>query len=124
MHTLATEEQIHRAVVAHLEARAVPGLVWFHPANGELRRKGVGGRLKALGVRTGVADLILLHTGTAYALELKRKGGRVQASQRDFLHRFAKAGGTTAVAYGVDDAVQALEGWGLLRTGARMKNPR
>jgi hypothetical protein len=31
------EQIVHRAVVAHLKARAVPGLVFLHPANGGAR---------------------------------------------------------------------------------------
>lgn len=111
----ASEETIHRAVVAHLNLRGVAGLVFFHPANGELRRKATGGRLKALGVRAGVADLVLLHRGIAYALEIKRAGGRVQESQDDFLDRWVMAGGRAAVCYGLDEALAQLSRWELIK---------
>ena len=41
------EEIIHRAVVAHLRARCMPGVVWFHPGNGGYRTKAeAAGRLE------------------------------------------------------------------------------
>jgi hypothetical protein len=36
------EQLIHITVVKHLEARAIKGLYWFHPANGGYRTKPEG----------------------------------------------------------------------------------
>ena len=52
------ETDIHRAVVQHLDARAVRGAVFFHPANGGWRRHVEAARFVGLGVKPGVADLI------------------------------------------------------------------
>jgi hypothetical protein len=47
------EAQIQRAVIQHLKARAVPGLVYFHVPNGGSRGKIEAAKFKAMGVRAG-----------------------------------------------------------------------
>lgn len=108
------EQQIHKAVIAHLKQRGAPGLVWFHPPNGGSRRPKEAAILKGLGVRPGVSDLILLHKGHAYALELKAPGGRVSKAQDEFIMDWNGAGGLAFVADDIDRALRILEGWGLL----------
>lgn len=110
-----TEEAIHRAVVAHVAVRVRPGVVYWHTPNGEARGAGIGGKLKALGTRAGMPDLMLLCCGRLYALELKRDGGRLTDHQRRTLSDLEAAGAVTAVAYGLDDALGRLTSWGLLR---------
>jgi hypothetical protein len=62
--------------------------------------------------------LILVHRSCIYALELKAEGGRVSDAQREFLADMERAGGNTALAYGLDAALAVLEAWGLLRGSA------
>jgi len=108
------ELQIHAAVVAHLRLRAKPDVLWLHCPNGERREKITGAKLKRLGVLPGASDLLLWHNGHAFALELKRPGGRLSESQLEFLARFNDAGGHCAVAEGIDRALAVLESWNLL----------
>ena len=110
-----SEEAIHRAVGAHLAMRARPGVVYAHVPNGEARARGLGGKLKALGTRAGMPDLIACHAGRFYGLELKREGGRLTDTQRKTLDDLEAAGACVAVAYGLDDALGRLSSWGLLR---------
>lgn len=111
-----TEEAIHRALVQHLARRAAPGVVWWHTPNGDIRHKGAAGRLKALGTKAGMPDLLLLRDGQLYALEIKREtGGRLSDVQRQRLGELAAAGALTVEARGLDAAVGALKGWGLIR---------
>ena len=79
------EQTVHRTIVQHLRARAMPGCVWFHPPSGGWRSPVEAAIFKSLGVRVGVADLILLHDGQFFALELKAPGGRLTESQAAFL---------------------------------------
>jgi hypothetical protein len=110
-----TEFQVHTAVAEHLRLRAAPGVLWLHCPNGERRDARTGAKLKYMGLLAGAADLLLWHRGASFALELKRPGGRLSDAQREFAARFADAGGHTAVAEGVDEAIAVLEGWQLLR---------
>ena len=109
------EQQIHRAVVQHLRARAVPGVVWWHSPNGGWRAATEAKIFKSLGVKPGLADLVFLHDGQFFALELKAPGGRLTESQAAFLDDVEAAGGIVACAEGLDAALRKLERWGLLR---------
>src|SRR5690349_5877207 len=113
------EAQIHKAVVQHLKLRGVPGLLFWHtPNSSKLGGKRTKNRIpiealinKGLGVRAGVSDLLLLHQGTLYALELKAPGGRPTASQLAFIADVQKAGGHGVVAEDLDRALYCLEHW-------------
>jgi hypothetical protein len=109
------EQAIQRAVVQHLQARAAPQTYWFHVPNGGSRRPIEGAMLKALGVRAGVPDMLLICNGRTYGLELKAENGRVTDAQRLAHEEMRAAGAAVAVAVGVDEALDVLRQWGLLR---------
>ena len=110
-----TEAEIHRTVVEHLRARAYPDVVWFHVPNDAKRSPGTVKRLQAMGMLPGVSDLILVHRGHVYALELKSATGRATESQMEFASRVNAAGGHAVVCHDVDRALRCLETWGLIR---------
>lgn len=113
------EQEIQRTVVAHLRARAVPGVVFWHTPNGihiPGRRGYIQGAIaKGLGVRPGVSDIVALHRREFFALELKAPDGRPTEEQLHFLDDVRAAGGYGGLAEGLDQALRALEMWGLLR---------
>lgn len=113
------EQEIQKAVVAHLRQRGKPRLVYFHVPNGvrgNRRKDHIQGAIaKGMGVRPGVSDLILLFEGNAYALELKAEGGRATEAQMEFMDEWQAAGGFGVVAEGLDRAIKCLEAWGMLR---------
>jgi hypothetical protein len=109
------EQDVQKAVAEHLRLRRAPGVYWFHPANGGARTAIEGAILKACGVRAGVPDLICIRDGRAYGLELKAPNGRLSDAQRLAHEEMARAGAEVAVAIGIDQALERLEGWGLLR---------
>lgn len=113
------EQQIHQAVADHLRQRGRPGIVWWHTNNnigGRGRKFYIQGAIaKSLGVRAGVADLVMLHDGKFFALELKAPGGRPSVAQLEFIADIEAAGGFTCIAEGIDEAIRALESWGILR---------
>lgn len=114
------EDAIQRAVVQHLRQRGVPGLIFWHTPNGGKRSPIEGAIFKALGVRAGVSDIIAVHDGKIFALELKAEGGTPTEAQLTFLSDMEKAGAYTGWVVGVDAAICALEDWGLLRGSARL----
>ena len=115
------EAQIQRAVVQHLNSRGVAGLVFFHVPNGGSRSKAEGAIFKSMGVKAGVSDLILVHAGKIFALELKAPGGRASEAQLAFLSDIDAAGAFTAMPEGLDAALQTLEAWGLIRPAITMR---
>jgi hypothetical protein len=109
------EGAIQRAVFQHIGLRGVPNLFAFHPANGGFRRPIEARILKGQGVKAGVPDVILIHAGRTYGLEIKAEGGRATKHQLDALAAMQAAGATTAITEGLDSTIKQLETWGLLR---------
>ena len=109
------EAQLQRAVIDHLHLRAKPDVLWLHCPNGGRRDLREAARLKREGVLAGASDILAWHNGNSFALELKAEGGRPADAQLEFMARFNKAGGHSAIAEGIDRALACLEAWGLLR---------
>jgi hypothetical protein len=102
------------ALVQHIELRKRPGLVYWHVPNEGKRGRAWAGRLKAMGLRSGVSDYIFLRHGRVFALEYKREKGRPTTEQMTFILDFEAAGGFGAVVYGIDQALAKLVAWDLL----------
>jgi hypothetical protein len=109
------EDSIQRTVCEHLRMRGSPGVVWWHTPNGGKRNRIEAAVMKSLGVRAGVSDIIAVHEGTAFALELKADGARPTEAQLQFIDDFRAAGGDAGVAEGLDQALRVLETWKPLR---------
>jgi hypothetical protein len=120
---LHPEDIIHAAIVQHLELRGQPGLVYWHTPNGSK----LGGartnsgvplaaiRLKKMGLRPGVSDLVFLYRGKFFALELKSPGQRPTETQDAFMDAVNNADGYATWSDDLDRALRILEAWGLLR---------
>jgi hypothetical protein len=98
-----------------LSLRGAPTAYWFHVANGGFRSLIEAAILKSLGVRAGVPDLIIIHDGKTYGLELKADGNKPTKLQVEAQEAMRAAGAQVAVAVGLDAAIQQLEQWALLR---------
>jgi hypothetical protein len=109
------EDAIQRAVFQHLRARAERGVFAFHPANGGYRKPVEAARLKGLGVKAGVPDIIVIHEGKVFALELKTETGRPTEAQLAAIDAINRAGGFATIANGLDAALRCLEAWEILR---------
>jgi len=109
------EDAIQRAVFEHLRVRGERGIYAFHPANGGWRSPIEAAILKGLGVRPGVPDVIAIHRGQIYAIELKCEDGRASDTQLQAIEDIRAAGGHAEICHGLDRALAVLEGWRLLR---------
>jgi hypothetical protein len=109
------EAAIQRCVFQHLRARGAPGVFALHPANGGYRKPIEAAMLKGMGLVAGVPDVIAIHQGRVYALELKAEGGKATPKQQEAIAAMETAGAFTAIAEGLDRALACLEAWGLLR---------
>jgi hypothetical protein len=110
-----TEQQIQKAVFAHLRQRGAPGAFFWHPFSGGFRRPKEAAIFKGLGAIAGLPDVMILHEGKLYCVELKREGGRLTDTQEQCLIKLREAGAMATHAHGLDQALRVLEGWGLLR---------
>lgn len=115
---MLSELEIHKAVVANLRALCTPGALYWHTPNDAKRSYKTASRLKSMGMRAGVSDIIAVHQGEIFALELKADKGRPTESQLEFLDDLRAAGGHGAVAEGLDEALACLEAWDILRRAA------
>ena len=87
----------------------------FHPANGGYRRPIEAAIFRSIGVVPGTPDVICIKDGQVFGLELKAEGGKLSEAQRATIEAMRLAGAVVEVVTGIDQALAALEGWGLLR---------
>ena len=112
------EWRLHTALVEHLTRACCRGVFWFHPANDSRRSARQGARLKAMGMKAGVGDLVLIAVGAPpLMLELKAAKGKQTESQRLIERHWKAAGGQYEVATGIDEAIAALVAYGALPEG-------
>jgi len=115
-----SEEAIHKAVVdwADRQAATEPALeLLFHVPNGGSRHDAEAQKLRQMGTRQGLPDLLLPHAmpdangGASWglALALKSPSGRLRDNQKWWLRRLKGQGWAVAVAYGFDEARYIIE---------------
>src|SRR5437870_855442 len=114
-----SEQQIHRAIIRHFATRAAPNTFWFHVPNGGYRRSIEAKIFKSLGVVRGTPDLCFVKDGRAYFLELKAPGRALSLAQEEVLIKLRECGAIATHAHGLDQALQILERWQLLRGRAQ-----
>lgn len=110
-----SEHQIHLAVIDHLRWRGADGSFVFHCPNGGYRRPVEAALLKAMGVVAGVPDVLVINRGRPFGLELKRHDGRLTPEQITCHALMRKAGATVSTCFGLDQALDQLTEWGLLK---------
>lgn len=116
-----SELALQKFAVTLLRFNAAPGVIWFHPPNGEARSARTGAKLKAMGVKAGVPDLVVVRPGgIVYFLELKAPKGSLSPAQRAFRAACEDNGIPYAVAVTPEAVETVLRGWGALRSVSRM----
>lgn len=108
------ELQVHKAIMAYLD-RVLPKTVRaFHPANGGRRDAKTGAMLKALGVKAGVADIVLVRQGGVMAfLEVKAGKGSPSPAQRDWRDWCAENAVPYAIVRSIGDVQTVLLDWNI-----------
>ena len=116
---LLTEEEEHEILAEKLDELE---LDWFHPPNGGFRDIKTARRLRRMGTKPGVPDIIIVTPPPAFpdrigtVIELKRQdGGVVSDYQKDWLARFERHGWYTAVCPGYQSSMNVLRKCGYLR---------
>jgi hypothetical protein len=110
------ELELHLAVADLLRRFARPDWRWGHYPAGEHRDVRTAAKLKAMGVQRGWPDFTLFDpTGRLHALELKRQGESLTEDQEAFQSWCVGQGVPHVVAWTLDEALAALNGWEVLR---------
>ena len=108
------ESLIQSAIVSAL---SLAGVYVFMVPNGELGKitQAAAGRAKAMGLRSGMADLIVMSPdGRAHFLEVKTATGVLSPSQIRFAELCIKRGWKYEVARTVDEAMEIVRKWGIV----------
>ena len=76
------EDDLQRDVCRFLDVALPTGATYFAVPNGGKRHVREAARMKGLGLRPGVPDLLVIHNGRALFVELKTKRGVMSAAQK------------------------------------------
>lgn len=77
------EQAVQRACVEFLRQCAPDGLAWSAINPVPAKSKSVAGISKAMGMKAGIPDILLVWKGRAIFVEVKADGGRLSPAQRD-----------------------------------------
>lgn len=123
------EETHQQAAATFLDRTLIPPAMFWHTPNGGQRNKAVAGKLKAQGVKPGVADILIftqggtLHTITGlvrcYAIEMKADDGELSLDQYKWATGWLEIGGHYAIARTSYDVETACRLWGLQLRGTQ-----
>lgn len=78
-----TEDKLQEGVAQLLRYQRLD-CIWFHVPNGGSRNVVEAAKLKRMGTRAGVADLVFINGDQSAFIELKTKNGRQNAAQKKF----------------------------------------
>jgi hypothetical protein len=110
------EQDLHLAVMRHVEMRLAPGAIVWHTPNAAKRGLVEGNVFRRCGTRAGIPDLLALRPGGPLCgIELKAPRGRLSPAQRETIAALKAAGACVEVCNNLDDALRHLEDWQILR---------
>lgn len=110
-----TEDKIQMYIVSFLETTLPKGAVVFHVPNGSGVMGGArkGAKLKAMGLKSGVPDLVVLAQNKAVFIEVKNEKGRLAQSQKDFAESAKALGFDWFLARSIDDVRAGMRDCGI-----------
>lgn len=98
-----------------------PDVYCYAVPNAGKRSIAAGNAMVAEGLRKGVADLCFMwEDGQSGYLEMKTRTGSLRVEQQGFRAICNRLGHRWAMARSVDEALDVLRGWGLLKPNARV----
>jgi hypothetical protein len=106
------EQKLQITIVNALGYLLTPSTFWTHfPAGGGGLVRGA--QLKSAGLRPGCPDLLFIHHGQAFWMELKAKDGRnrIEPSQIECHIALKAAGAHVEVVRSLDEALDCLHIW-------------
>lgn len=123
------ETPFHASVAQALDKLLLPPAVWTtFPAGSVPLPPQFAAKLARLGLKRGWPDILVVHAGRIYGIELKRVGGRLSATrtvrtrsgaqrvldgQADAFPRLEAAGMQIAVCTSLDEVLAHLRIWGV-----------
>lgn len=118
-----SEHKIQVQLLDYLAYAAKPEIYYFAIPNQANRHISNAVKMKAEGVRSGIADLcFMLPNGQVGWLEMKKPGGSMSDNQKLFRDRCALLGHRWALAKSVDEALEHLTKWDALKPAYRKQS--
>jgi hypothetical protein len=106
---VGSEDNFQKAVARYLDAK---GLLWFHCPNGGRRYKGDGAKLKVMGVKAGIPDIMILEARKncyGFAIELKVGNNKCSPEQNEMRRHFIAANWHVLVSYSLDQVIYEID---------------
>jgi len=103
------EHEIQKVIVEYLDIMGAP---YFAIPNGGQRHPGVARKLKAEGVKAGVADLFIMHPNAnrnGLFVEVKTAIGKQSESQKDFQSKCKLWNYAYVLVRSLDDMIEILD---------------
>lgn len=107
------EQSFQLALVGLLRAALTPKTYFFACPNGGYRSHIEAAIMVGQGVRRGVPDLILVHDGRIFGLEIKSEKGRLTDDQRATHIDMERAGARIATVRSIEEAIAQLVAWSI-----------
>lgn len=105
-------EQRLQITICNTLKQILTASTWFcHIPNGGYRSPVEAGIFKAMGVRSGAPDILLIHKGQAYFMELKAGSGELTENQINCHIALRAAGAPVIVVRSLDQALDCLHVW-------------
>ena len=102
------EQSFQRSVASYLDLALPRDAVWFHCPSGGGRSKAEAGIFKAMGVKPGVPDIIIVYRGRVVAIELKSEKGRLSPAQKLMHAQLSVAGALVYTATRIEEVESFL----------------
>lgn len=113
-----TETELQKSVIQWLDL-VKPAACWFHVPNESKAHVSHRKKLREMGVKAGVADLVfVLPGGKVGFIELKTLKGIASKKQRAFQGLVQYFGAPYELARSIDDMERILRDWGVLKRRA------
>ena len=109
------EHRLQAAVLRFLDVHAARDVYAFAIPNAARRSPQLAARMKAEGLRAGVADLCIMLPGCCGWLELKAGKGGQSDAQKGFEAICNRLMHAYEVAHTLDEAITVLKAWGALK---------
>lgn len=118
-----SEHKIQVKLLDYLALAARSDVYYFAVPNQSNRHIQNAVKMKAEGVRSGIADLCFMFpAGRVAWLEMKKPGGSLSVTQKTFRDICLSLGHTWGTAKSVDEALALLTKWDALKPAYRVQN--
>lgn len=106
-----SEDNFQKAVARYLDIR---GYAWFHCPNGGSRNISEAAKLKAMGVKPGIPDILILEAKKGYhgfAIELKVGKNKRTDHQMEMQEIFLSNNWKVITSYSLDEVIHEIDNY-------------